>query len=111
MGLNGQTLETRTLPGRPCQGRRQTRTTTERRSARKSARPIGGDMIINELHKLAALVTQERHALLARWRQQVRELPSARHLDIPTLNDHIPELLDELASALQSQSDQTIPEA
>ena len=68
-------------------------------------------MTINNLDKLAALIKQERQALLARWRKQVRELPSARHLDIPTLNDHIPELLDELAAALQSRSDQTIPEA
>ncbi len=68
-------------------------------------------MSINDLSKLAELVKQERHALLARWRQQVRQLPSARHLDIPTLNDHIPALLDELAAALQSMSDQTIPEA
>jgi len=69
------------------------------------------DMTINDLDKLAALITQERDALLSRWRQQVRELPSARHLDIPTLNDHIPVLLDELADAFLSKSDQTIPEA
>jgi signal transduction histidine kinase len=64
-----------------------------------------------ELDQLAALVRQERHALLSRWRQQVRQLPSARQLDVPTLNDHIPGLLDELATALESASDQTIPEA
>ena len=69
------------------------------------------DMTINDLDKLAALITQERDALLSRWRQQVRELPSARQLDIPTLNDHIPELLHELAEAFLSKSDQTIPEA
>ena len=68
-------------------------------------------MIVNDLDKLAALIKQERHALLSRWRQQVRQLPSALPLDIPTLNDHIPGLLDELATALQSRSDQTIPEA
>ena len=68
-------------------------------------------MADNDLDKLAAIVKQERHALLSRWRQQVRQLPSARHLDIPTLNDHIPDLLDELAAAFQSQSDLTIPEA
>jgi two-component system phosphate regulon sensor histidine kinase PhoR len=68
-------------------------------------------MTINDLGKLATLVKQERNVLLSRWRQQVRLLPSAQHLDIPTLNDHIPGLLDELAVALQSKSDQTIPEA
>ena len=68
-------------------------------------------MTINVLDQLAALVKQERQPLLSRWRQQVRHLPSARQLDVPTLNDHIPGLLDELAAALQSKSDQTIPEA
>ena len=66
---------------------------------------------MNDLDRLAALIKQERHALLAQWRQQVRQLPSARLLDIPTLNDHMPGLIDELAAALQSKSDQTIPEA
>ena len=28
------------------------------------------------------------------WREQVRELPSAKNLDTPTLNDHIPNLLE-----------------
>ena len=68
-------------------------------------------MVINELGKLAVLVRQERNTLLARWRQQLRQLPSAQHLDVPTLNDHIPGLLDELAGAFQSNSDQTIAEA
>ena len=58
-------------------------------------------MPINDLDKLAALIRQERNALLSQWRQQVKELPSAKHLDTPTLNDHIPDLLDELAVALQ----------
>ena len=61
-------------------------------------------MTVNVLEQLAALVKQERQALLSRWRQQVRHLPSARQLDVPTLNDHIPGLLDELALALQSKS-------
>jgi two-component system phosphate regulon sensor histidine kinase PhoR len=61
--------------------------------------------------RLAALVTQHRDDLLARWRRQVRALPSARQLDIPTLNDHIPGLLDELVSALETDTDQTIAEA
>ncbi len=68
-------------------------------------------MVVNDLNKLVALIRQERETLLSRWRQQVRQLPSARHLDIPTLNDHIPLLLDELAAAIQSKSDQTVPEA
>ena len=68
-------------------------------------------MSIDVLDRLAALVQHERDALLSRWRRQVRQLPSARQLDVPTLNDHIPGLLGELAAALQSKSEQTIPQA
>jgi len=49
--------------------------------------------------------------LLAQWRHQVKQLPSAQQLDTPALNDHIPHFLEELAAALQSQSRTTIPEA
>ena len=68
-------------------------------------------MTLNELDKFAALIIQGRENLMSRWRQQVRELPSACHLDLPTLNDHMPALLDELATALQLKTDQTIAEA
>jgi len=54
----------------------------------------------NELHRLAALVKQQRDTLLADWRQRVRQLPGAAHLDAPTINDQVPELLDSLADAL-----------
>lgn len=67
---------------------------------------LGGD-----LDRLAALIERERDGLLSRWRQQVRALPSARHLDAPTLNDHLPRLLDELAAALKARSGETIPQA
>jgi two-component system, OmpR family, phosphate regulon sensor histidine kinase PhoR len=60
---------------------------------------------------LAALIRRERDSLLSRWRQQVKQLRSARHLDVPTLNDHIPMLLEDLAAALDARSDETIPEA
>jgi len=62
-------------------------------------------MTLSVLSQLSELVKQEREVLLARWRQQLRELPSARSLDVPTLNDHIPALLDELAAALAYRSD------
>lgn len=63
------------------------------------------------LDKLAQLIGFERGALLAVWRAQVRALPAARHLDAPTLNDHIPHLLAELAQALRAGSQETIAEA
>ncbi|MEO8585171.1 MAG: HAMP domain-containing sensor histidine kinase [Acidobacteriota bacterium] len=63
------------------------------------------------LERLATLVRDEGETILARWREQVRHLPSARQLDTPALNDHIPELLKELSSALIARTDVTIPEA
>jgi two-component system phosphate regulon sensor histidine kinase PhoR len=68
-------------------------------------------MVAQNLNKLAALIEHDRDALLTRWREQVRRLPSAKHLDTPTINDHIPALLDELAAACRQVSDETIAEA
>jgi signal transduction histidine kinase len=68
-------------------------------------------LVRDDLAKLAALIKKERNALLTEWRRQVSQLPAARHLDTPTLNDHIPVLIDEFAVALQARSEETIPEA
>ncbi len=68
-------------------------------------------MAIDILDELARLIEHERDALLTRWRGHVRELPAARDLDAPTLNDHIPHLLAELVAALRSKSDETIAQA
>jgi hypothetical protein len=67
-------------------------------------------MAIDDLDRLATLIKRERDALLSAWRQQVRH-SLGLHLDTPTLNDHIPTLLDELAAALKSEVNETIPEA
>ena len=67
-------------------------------------------MVPNNLKTLADLVKDDRDALLRGWRVQVRQLPSASQLDTPTLNDHIPDLLDELAAAFELNPEQTIPE-
>lgn len=56
------------------------------------------------------MLEQQGEPLLLRWRQRVRELPSAAHLDVPTLNDHLPGLLGELASALRCEFDESISE-
>jgi two-component system, OmpR family, phosphate regulon sensor histidine kinase PhoR len=66
---------------------------------------------IDILDQLAQLIEHERDSLLAVWRALVRKLPAARNLDVPTLNDHIPQLLAELASALRAGSGETIAEA
>jgi len=68
-------------------------------------------MANSDLDELAALIRRERDTLLAQWRKEVRALPSAQHLDAPTLNDHVPQLIEEVAAALQARSDETIPEA
>src|SRR5690242_6081888 len=59
-------------------------------------------MNVRELFDLAAVLRRERETLLAVWRAQVRQLPSARDLDVPTLNDHVPALIDELVEAIES---------
>jgi two-component system phosphate regulon sensor histidine kinase PhoR len=63
------------------------------------------------LKRLAFLVDSQREIVLSRWRKQVREIPSAHNLDVPTLNDHIPGLLDELIAALDDDPGLTIPQA
>jgi two-component system, OmpR family, phosphate regulon sensor histidine kinase PhoR len=60
------------------------------------------------LHTLAVLIRRERDTLLAQWRQEVRRLPVAHNLDVPTLNDHIPDLLDELADELEAYVDESM---
>ena len=67
-------------------------------------------MALSSLRILADLVRDSGDALLVTWRMQVRSLPSASHLDTPTLNDHIPDLLKALVVALEINSGQTIPE-
>ena len=62
------------------------------------------------LDQLAALIERERKAVLAQWRQQVCQLPTAQSLDAPALDDHVPALLDELAKAFREASVETIPD-
>lgn len=59
---------------------------------------------------LAELLARERAALLHKWRQQVAKLPSARTLDTPTLDDHMPSFVDDLAAALACGRDRTVPD-
>lgn len=68
-------------------------------------------MNVQELERLAQLIRDNAGTLLATWREEVRKLPSAQHLSIPTLNDHIPALLEELADAFESRTDVSITDA
>ena len=54
------------------------------------------------LDKFARIIQEHRDELLKEWRERVRLLPAARNLDIPTLNNHIPHLFDELTQDLMS---------
>ena len=65
-------------------------------------------MTAEHLTTLAALIRRERDTLLAAWRQDVRQLSVARNLDVPTLNDHIPDLLAELADELEAHVDESM---
>jgi signal transduction histidine kinase len=60
------------------------------------------------LHNLATLIRRERDTLLNEWRQVIGQLPVAHGLDVPTLNDHIPDLLEELADELEAYSDESM---
>lgn len=67
---------------------------------------------MTELQKFADALDQDRDPLLQEWRRQVRLLPGARDLDVPTLNDHVPSLLDEMACEFRAVTDaESIPEA
>lgn len=59
---------------------------------------------MKNLDRLATALVDERDALMQRWRARVRDLPSAKHLDVPTLNDHIPGWIAELAVSLHTAS-------
>ena len=61
--------------------------------------------------QLAKIIEREKESLMEDWRQQVLELPAAEHQSDPTLNDHIPLLLGDLADDLQSNSCEAIPKA
>ena len=57
------------------------------------------------LRQLATAILEERDAVLVSWRTQVRALPSAAKLDVPTLNDHIPGWIAEFAACLVTASE------
>jgi len=58
------------------------------------------------LTRLFILIKEQRDELLGKWRQQVRQLPGATNLDVPTINDQVPELLDSLGDALNSKDEE-----
>lgn len=70
------------------------------------------DNAVQNLAELATVIKREKDTLLSRWREQVRQqLPSAKNLNIPSLNDHVPILLEELAYSFQSRDDDRMMKA
>jgi signal transduction histidine kinase len=61
-------------------------------------------MSIGNLVTLGHLIDEDKETILLRWRERVRQLPSAKGLDVPALNDHMPALLDEMAQLLREHS-------
>ena len=61
---------------------------------------------MKNLRQLATAILEERDKVLLRWREQVRVLPSARNLDLPALNDHIPGWIAELAACMLTVSEE-----
>ena len=57
---------------------------------------------MTNLDRLADCLLAERDAILVLWRDRVRALPSARHLDLPTLNDHMPVWIVEMVAMLRT---------
>jgi hypothetical protein len=53
--------------------------------------------------ELARIIESRRREVLGRWKELVRTLNDARHLSEPSLEDHVPELLDWLVSRLRTR--------
>lgn len=68
-------------------------------------------MATEDLHQLVALIKTQSDDLLRRWRAQVRQLPGAANLDTPTINDEVPQLLDNLAEELRDANENREPNA
>lgn len=63
-------------------------------------------MLTENLKRLAAFINDRRDELLDDWRTQVRRLPGAADLDLPTINDEVPQLLESLAEELIRHSEE-----
>jgi two-component system phosphate regulon sensor histidine kinase PhoR len=57
-------------------------------------------MTTQNLNTFSLLIKENSDLLLSEWREEVKKLPLAQDLETPTLNDHIPDLIEELAYAI-----------
>jgi two-component system, OmpR family, phosphate regulon sensor histidine kinase PhoR len=65
---------------------------------------------VNTLNQLGNALIRETDTLLVHWRGRVRTLDSAKHLDTPTLVDHIPVWLRTFAEGLLAMGDAEPPD-
>lgn len=56
------------------------------------------------MERLAALIQEHQEELITAWRERVSKLPSARDKPRMAIEDHIPNLLDELSNALVAEA-------
>lgn len=61
-------------------------------------------------HIVATLVADNKAQLLFDWRAMLRELQASRGLDRPTLDDHVPQLIDEIVAGLRAHHEQSVVE-
>jgi PAS domain S-box-containing protein len=62
------------------------------------------DKLSPTAHRIAELIRQRRDGIVRSWEVAVRAMPRARELDPPTLIDHIPDLLERIAQAIDDLS-------
>lgn len=57
---------------------------------------------------VADLFECHKAQIMSNWRAMLRALPGSRGLDRPTLDDHIPLLIDEIVAALRAVHEQSV---
>src|ERR1700733_11778855 len=66
--------------------------------------PPHGDPPSATAHRIADLIRRRHDAIVRSWEAAVRTMPRVRELDPPTLIDHIPDLLERIAQAVDELS-------
>src|SRR5690349_2884676 len=58
--------------------------------------------------RLSDLILDESSAIIRRWTEKVLRIASAREMDCPTLIDHMPKLIEQLALTIRDHEDLAI---
>ncbi len=76
-----------------------------------SAKRQQGPTVADELrvNTLATFIRTNREAILDKWFEVASHLPSAYGMTVPVIRDHMPELLDRLADAIERQDTTALP--